>query len=51
MPLSLIEQLEKVDPEWRHNVSNNPLEAAVELGLLEPEDLDEAGQPLDFNDA
>lgn len=49
---NLIQKLSDYDPKWRENISPNPLEAAVEIGLLDPEDLDdeqEFGQ-LRFDD-
>ena len=46
---NLLRQLDDYDPKWRENISRDPLESAVEIGLLEPEDLEEY-QPLDFND-
>lgn len=46
---SLIQQLDLIDPNWRYNVSSNPLEAAVELCLIEPEELEDY-QELDFNE-
>lgn len=48
--MNLIRQLSTVNPRWREEISSNPLEAAVELGLLEPEDIDpEIPQELDFH--
>ena len=47
--MNLLEQLDKIDPNWRENVSSNPLEAAVELCLIEPEELEDY-QELDFDD-
>jgi len=50
MMSSLIEQLDDFDPRWRANYSPDPLEAAVEIGLLEPDVLDGTDYtPLDFN--
>ena len=48
--MNLIARLNKIDPRWRENIASDPLDAAVELGLIEPEDLDENIQELDFND-
>jgi hypothetical protein len=47
--MTLIEKLDKVDPNWRETVSSNPLEAAVELCIIEPEELEDYTE-LDFND-
>jgi hypothetical protein len=47
---TLIERLDNYDPQWRRSISADPLEAAVEIGLLEPEELDgEEHAELDFN--
>ena len=49
--MNLLQQLDAYDPKWRENISPDPLEAAVEIGLLEPEALDDEGyEELDFND-
>lgn len=47
---TLLEQLDQASPGWRENISRDPLEAAVELGLIEPEDLDTECQELNFHD-
>jgi hypothetical protein len=44
----LIDLLDKVDLNWRESVSSNPLEAAVELCIIEPEELEEY-QALNFH--
>ena len=46
--MNLIRMLNSYDPKWRVNVASDPLEAAVELGLIEPEDLDSECTELDF---
>jgi hypothetical protein len=47
---NLIRQLNDYDPNWRETISTDPLEAAVEIGLLEPEELDgDEYAELDFN--
>jgi len=38
---NLIELLDACDPDWRDNVSSNPLDAAVELCIIEPEELED----------
>jgi hypothetical protein len=49
--MNLLEKLAAHDPKWRENISPDPLEAAVEVGLLEPEALDaDDYKPLDFNE-
>ena len=40
--------LDRVDPDWRETISSNPLDAAVELCLIEPEELEDYIE-LDFN--
>lgn len=48
--INLIAKLAEIDPKWRENIASDPLDAAVELGLIEPEDLDAEMQELEFND-
>jgi len=48
--MNLLQKLNEYDPKWRETISPDPLEAAVEIGLLEAEDLDTDCQPLDFGD-
>lgn len=45
---NLLEQLRDYDKNWRVNIAADPIEAAIEIGLLEPEDAEDY-QPLDFN--
>lgn len=48
---NLIRKLDSIDPQWRERIDPDPLCAAVELGLLEPDELDgDDYAPLDFND-
>lgn len=53
--MTLLDQLDSVAPNWRKHWSD-PLAAAVELGIIEPEeataqDEDDAMlEPLDFDD-
>jgi len=48
--MNLIRQLSKVDPQWRINISSDPIEAAIELGIIEPEDVDpEMPKELNFH--
>lgn len=47
--MNLIQRLNAYDPNWRLTVASDPLEAAVELGLIEPEELDSECAELDFN--
>ena len=47
---NLIKTLTNINPRWRVEVASDPLDAAVELGLIEPEDLDEDYEELDFHD-
>ena len=47
--MNLIQRLNAYDPNWRENVASDPLEAAVELGLIEAEDLDSECTELDFD--
>ena len=46
---NLIEQLNEICPQWRLEYGD-PLTAGVELGLLEPSELEADYQPLNFND-
>jgi len=48
--MNLLRQLNAYDPDWRRNIAADPLEAAVEIGLIEAEDLDEEARELDFNE-
>ena len=48
--MNLIQRLTEVCPTWRTTVASDPLDAAVELGLIEAEDLDENVQELRFDD-
>ena len=48
--MNLIAKLNELDPKWRETIASDPLDAAVELGLIEAEDLDENVQELEFND-
>ena len=47
--MNLIKRLDAYDPKWRDTVASDPLDAAVELGLIEPEDVDNDYRELDFN--
>ena len=47
--MNLIRMLNSYDPKWRTTVASDPLEAAVELGLIDPEDLDSECVELDFS--
>ena len=48
--MSLIEKLDRVYPNWRE-LHKTPLEAAVEVGLLDEEEIANADVPeLDFNE-
>ncbi len=48
---TLLEQLYAYDPDWRDNIASDPLEAAVEIGLLEPDVLDDTDyKSLNFHD-
>lgn len=44
--MNLIARLTSICPRWRELYGEDPLIAAVELGLIEQEDLDDP--PLDF---
>ena len=49
--MNLIQKLNAYDPNWRENVASDPVEAGVELGLLEADALDgDDYEELDFND-
>lgn len=48
--MNILAKLNAYDPKWRENISPDPLEAAVEIGLLDAEDLDADYQELDFNE-
>ncbi len=48
---NLLTKLAAYDPDWRRNIAADPIEAAVEIGLLEPDALDGGDyEPLDFNE-
>ena len=47
--MNLLSKLRAYDKNWRENISSDPIEAAIEIGLLEPEEIEDY-QPLDFND-
>lgn len=47
----LAKELDELWPGWRSTVSPDPVEAAVELSIIEPEEAEnEDYRPLDFND-
>ena len=47
--MNLIAKLNEYDPNWRDNVASDPIEAGVELGILEADALDdEEYAELDF---
>ncbi len=49
--MNLIQRLNEINPRWRDEIAFDPLDAAVELGLIEPEELDDEGyEPLNFHD-
>jgi len=51
--MTLLEALYRYDRNWRENIASDPVEAGVEIGLLEPSALDGpeyAYEPLNFND-
>lgn len=48
--MCLLRKLAEINPRWREEIAPDPLDAAVELGLVEPEDLDPDYKELDFND-
>lgn len=46
---TLIEKLDEHYPEWRKS-HDDPIEAGIEIGLLDEDELDAAGvEELDFN--
>lgn len=48
--MHLLQQLDRACPSWRQTVASDPLEAAVELGLIDADKLDkESHGELDFN--
>ena len=47
---NLIRKLDELEPGWRESISSDPVEAAIELSIIEPEDCDEGYRPLEFND-
>lgn len=51
--MTLLEQLDKAMPGWRLEYDNNPMDAALDLGLIEGTDVDYATtyRPLNFRDA
>ena len=46
---NLLELLDRVDPNWRENVSANPIDAALELCIIEADELDDYRE-LNFNE-
>ncbi len=49
--MNILRELDAACPTWRDTVSSDPLEAAVELGLLDETDTEpEVSAELDFND-
>lgn len=47
--MNLIKKLGECNPRWRDEISADPIEAAIELGLIEPEEVDpEMPKELDF---
>lgn len=51
--MTLLERLDKALPSWRLDYDNNPLEAAYDLGLLDPDEADAAlsgVKPVDLRD-
>ena len=46
--MNLIARLTSICPRWRELYGDDPIAAAIELGLVEPDILDDT-QPLDFN--
>ena len=48
--VELIKMLNEEAPGWRDTISPDPIVAALELCLIDPEDLDDYGRELDFDD-
>ena len=50
--MHLLRRLDEVCPDWRRRYGSNPIDAAVELGLIDDDELalDEVGGELDFHD-
>lgn len=50
--MHLLRQLDEVCPDWQRRYGSDPVVAAVELGLIDEDDLalDEVGGELDFSD-
>lgn len=48
--MNLLQQLDAAYPGWREEISREPIEAAIELGLLEPDDMEGDELALDFTD-
>jgi hypothetical protein len=50
--MTLLEQLDHAMPGWRLEYDNDPMAAALDLGLIEHEDVEAVTdyRPLNFND-
>ena len=50
--MNLLQKLDQVWPSWRKDYDDDPLAAALDLGLIKPEDASAATeyQPLNFHD-
>lgn len=46
--MNLIQQLSEAYPRWRQEISANPIEAAIELGILDEDPADSVPE-LDFS--
>jgi hypothetical protein len=49
--VNLIQQLNEYNPRWRYEIATDPIDAAIEIGLIEPEDVDpEVPEELNFHE-
>lgn len=48
--MNLLQQLDAALPNWRREYDNDPMAAALDLGLIDEEDADPEVQELDFSD-
>jgi hypothetical protein len=48
--VNLLQQLDAALPGWRKEYDNDPIAAATDLGLIDPEDSEPDAQALDFHD-
>lgn len=48
--MNLIRRLYQLNPRWREEISRDPVEAGIELGLLDPDEMEAEAMELDFRE-